>query len=176
MGRGLSQRRRATNLINARVVRELWRGGPCFFSSRPRACDGRRRFFFSRSSQSPQTKQDRLGLKVLAPGAIKPDAPDRLPRSLRNILAAKVCVCGRSEEKRQAIRVFASRRSTRAPQTPKKNTGRGGAAEEEAGDGGGKGLVEFTDPFLICVHHRHSFHAWDPFRALQAKFFPEGAS
>lgn len=34
--------------------------------------------------------------------------------------------------------------------------------------------MEFTDPFLMCVHHRHSFHKWDPFRAIQAKFFPEG--
>ena len=35
--------------------------------------------------------------------------------------------------------------------------------------------MHLTDPFLMCVHHRHSFHAWDPFRALQARFFPEGA-
>lgn len=59
--------------------------------------------------------------------------------------------------------------------TPK--TGGGGGAAEGEGDerGGAKGLVQLTDPFLMCVHHRHSFHAWDPFRALQARFFPEGA-
>jgi hypothetical protein len=49
--------------------------------------------------------------------------------------------------------------------------GGGGAAEDEEG----KGLVQMTDPFLMCVHHVHSFNKFDPFRALQARLFPEGA-
>lgn len=60
-------------------------------------------------------------------------------------------------------------------QTPASGGGGGAAEGEDEGEGGGQGLVQWTDPFLMCVHHRHSFHAWDPFRAIQAKFFPEGA-
>eukprot|EP00624_Nannochloropsis_granulata_P003865 evm.model.NODE_29442_length_5635_cov_20.489618.3 len=35
-------------------------------------------------------------------------------------------------------------------------------------------LLELTDPFLMNVHHRHSFTKLDPFRWLQALIFPEG--
>lgn len=52
--------------------------------------------------------------------------------------------------------------------------GGGGAADDEDGGEGNAGLVQLTDPFLMNVYHRHSFLAWDPFRALQARFFPEG--
>ena len=31
-----------------------------------------------------------------------------------------------------------------------------------------------TSPFIMLVHHRHSFAAWDPLRYLQRTFFPEG--
>ncbi len=31
-----------------------------------------------------------------------------------------------------------------------------------------------SSPFLMLVHHRHSFAPWDPFRLLQSTFFPEG--
>jgi hypothetical protein len=33
-----------------------------------------------------------------------------------------------------------------------------------------------TSPFVMLVHHCHSFAAWDPIRCLQATFFPEGFS
>ncbi|GAB5035316.1 pirin-like protein [Nannochloropsis oceanica] len=35
-------------------------------------------------------------------------------------------------------------------------------------------LLALTDPFLMNVHHRHSFLKLDPFRWLQALIFPEG--
>lgn len=31
-----------------------------------------------------------------------------------------------------------------------------------------------TSPFVMLVHHCHSFAAWDPVRFIQATFFPEG--
>ena len=31
-----------------------------------------------------------------------------------------------------------------------------------------------TSPFIMLVHHRHSFAIWDPLRYLQRTFFPEG--
>ena len=31
-----------------------------------------------------------------------------------------------------------------------------------------------TSPFIMLVHHRHSFAAWDPLRYIQRTFFPEG--
>ena len=31
-----------------------------------------------------------------------------------------------------------------------------------------------TSPFVMLVHHCHSFAAWDPVRYIQATFFPEG--
>ncbi len=31
-----------------------------------------------------------------------------------------------------------------------------------------------SSPFLMLVHHRHSFAPWDPLRLLQSSFFPEG--
>ena len=33
---------------------------------------------------------------------------------------------------------------------------------------------ERTSPFIMLVHHRHSFAPWDPLRYLQRTFFPEG--
>lgn len=33
---------------------------------------------------------------------------------------------------------------------------------------------EQTSPFIMLVHHRHSFAPWDPLRFLQRTFFPEG--
>lgn len=33
---------------------------------------------------------------------------------------------------------------------------------------------ERTSPFIMLVHHRHSFAPWDPLRHLQRTFFPEG--
>lgn len=33
---------------------------------------------------------------------------------------------------------------------------------------------EKTSPFIMLVHHRHSFAPWDPFRYIQKSFFPEG--
>ena len=33
---------------------------------------------------------------------------------------------------------------------------------------------EKTSPFIMLVHHRHSFAAWDPLRYIQRSFFPEG--
>lgn len=33
---------------------------------------------------------------------------------------------------------------------------------------------EQTDPFLLMVHHRHSFSPWDPVRPLSALVLPEG--
>ncbi|MBA2320929.1 MAG: pirin family protein [Deltaproteobacteria bacterium] len=34
--------------------------------------------------------------------------------------------------------------------------------------------VEASDPFLLVVHHRHTFSAWDPIRPLSALVMPEG--
>ncbi|CAB9503069.1 Putative quercetin 2,3-dioxygenase [Seminavis robusta] len=34
--------------------------------------------------------------------------------------------------------------------------------------------TEKTSPFIMLVHHRHSFAAWDPLRYIQRTFFPEG--
>lgn len=34
--------------------------------------------------------------------------------------------------------------------------------------------AEKTSPFIMLVHHRHSFAAWDPLRYIQRTFFPEG--
>ena len=31
-----------------------------------------------------------------------------------------------------------------------------------------------TSPFIMLVHHRHSFAPWDPLRFIQRTFFPEG--
>lgn len=31
-----------------------------------------------------------------------------------------------------------------------------------------------VSPFVLLVHHRHAFMNWDPIRAIQATFFPEG--
>jgi redox-sensitive bicupin YhaK (pirin superfamily) len=31
-----------------------------------------------------------------------------------------------------------------------------------------------TSPFVLLVHHRHSFSSWDPIRYIQRTFFPEG--
>lgn len=31
-----------------------------------------------------------------------------------------------------------------------------------------------TSPFVMLVHHRHSFAPWDPLRRFQSTFFPEG--
>lgn len=31
-----------------------------------------------------------------------------------------------------------------------------------------------TSPFVMLVHHRHSFMSWDPVRYIQQTFFPEG--
>lgn len=33
---------------------------------------------------------------------------------------------------------------------------------------------ESTSPFIMLVHHRHSFAPWDPLRYVQRTFFPEG--
>lgn len=33
---------------------------------------------------------------------------------------------------------------------------------------------ERTSPFIMLVHHRHSFAPWDPLRYIQRTFFPEG--
>jgi redox-sensitive bicupin YhaK (pirin superfamily) len=33
---------------------------------------------------------------------------------------------------------------------------------------------EQTSPFIMLVHHRHSFAPWDPLRYVQRTFFPEG--
>ena len=33
---------------------------------------------------------------------------------------------------------------------------------------------ESTSPFIMLVHHRHSFAPWDPIRYIQRTFFPEG--
>jgi len=33
---------------------------------------------------------------------------------------------------------------------------------------------EKTTPFIMLVHHRHSFAPWDPLRYIQRTFFPEG--
>jgi len=33
---------------------------------------------------------------------------------------------------------------------------------------------ESTSPFIMLVHHRHSFAPWDPIRFIQRTFFPEG--
>jgi redox-sensitive bicupin YhaK (pirin superfamily) len=33
---------------------------------------------------------------------------------------------------------------------------------------------ERTSPFIMLVHHRHSFAPWDPLRFIQRTFFPEG--
>jgi hypothetical protein len=33
---------------------------------------------------------------------------------------------------------------------------------------------EQTSPFIMLVHHRHSFAPWDPLRYIQRTFFPEG--
>jgi len=33
---------------------------------------------------------------------------------------------------------------------------------------------ERTSPFIMLVHHRHSFAVWDPLRYIQRTFFPEG--
>ncbi|GAX24906.1 hypothetical protein FisN_2Lh177 [Fistulifera solaris] len=35
-------------------------------------------------------------------------------------------------------------------------------------------VYQETSPFVMLVHHCHSFAAWDPIRYLQATFFPEG--
>jgi len=35
-------------------------------------------------------------------------------------------------------------------------------------------LLQYSDPYLLCVHHRHSFFKFDPFRWLQSLIFPEG--
>ena len=35
-------------------------------------------------------------------------------------------------------------------------------------------MLALTDPFLMNVHHRHTFSAFDPFRLLQRLVFPEG--
>jgi hypothetical protein len=35
-------------------------------------------------------------------------------------------------------------------------------------------MLALTDPFLMNVHHRHTFSAFDPFRLLQKLVFPEG--
>ena len=35
---------------------------------------------------------------------------------------------------------------------------------------------EQTSPFIMLVHHRHSFAPWDPLRYLQRSFFPRGVS
>lgn len=34
--------------------------------------------------------------------------------------------------------------------------------------------AEATSPFVLLVHHRHSFSNWDPVRYIQRTFFPEG--
>ena len=34
--------------------------------------------------------------------------------------------------------------------------------------------AERTSPFIMLVHHRHSFAPWDPLRYIQRTFFPEG--
>lgn len=34
--------------------------------------------------------------------------------------------------------------------------------------------AESTSPFVLLVHHRHSFSNWDPVRYIQQTFFPEG--
>ena len=34
--------------------------------------------------------------------------------------------------------------------------------------------AESTSPFVLLVHHRHSFSNWDPVRFVQQTFFPEG--
>ena len=35
-------------------------------------------------------------------------------------------------------------------------------------------LLKYSDPYLMNVHHRHSFLKLDPFRWLQSLVFPEG--
>jgi redox-sensitive bicupin YhaK (pirin superfamily) len=35
-------------------------------------------------------------------------------------------------------------------------------------------VAEQTSPFVMLVHHRHSFAPWDPIRLFQKTFFPEG--
>lgn len=35
-------------------------------------------------------------------------------------------------------------------------------------------VPEQTSPFIMLVHHRHSFAPWDPLRFVQKSFFPEG--
>jgi len=32
----------------------------------------------------------------------------------------------------------------------------------------------YTSPFILLVHHMHTFHPWDPLRYIQRFFFPEG--
>jgi len=32
----------------------------------------------------------------------------------------------------------------------------------------------FTDPFILCVHHRHSFTPWDPIRPIFRLLLPDG--
>lgn len=34
--------------------------------------------------------------------------------------------------------------------------------------------AEATSPFVLLVHHRHSFSNWDPVKYIQQTFFPEG--
>jgi redox-sensitive bicupin YhaK (pirin superfamily) len=51
---------------------------------------------------------------------------------------------------------------------------------EQQGSLGGRVCPNFfsdlsqTSPFIMLVHHSHSFAAWDPIRYLQRTFFPEG--
>ena len=35
-------------------------------------------------------------------------------------------------------------------------------------------VAQATSPFVLLVHHRHSFSNWDPIRYIQRTFFPEG--
>lgn len=54
------------------------------------------------------------------------------------------------------------------PRDPDQGPAEGGAGRAEAD------LLSLSDPFLMNVHHRHTFFQLDPLRWLQSLVFPEG--